>query len=112
MLDARLGGFAVRPARSTVGHFKIGAAQRGEDRFPSLHAGGVHVETAIEEAKDGIGATKSEIKSLRATIKALDKSVAEATAQRKAENEDFTELMAQDSAARELLGFAKNRLPR
>jgi len=68
------------------------------------------LETAIEEAKDGIGATKSEIKSLRATIKALDKSVAEATAQRKAENEDFTELMAQDSAARELLGFAKNRL--
>merc|ERR1711939_803558 len=42
--------------------------------------------------------------------KALDKSVAEATEQRKEENEDFTELMASDSAAKELLGFAKNRL--
>merc|ERR1712014_429573 len=32
------------------------------------------------------------------------------TEQRKEENEDFTELMASDSAAKELLGFAKNRL--
>merc|ERR1711924_548708 len=40
----------------------------------------------------------------------LDKSVAEATEQRKEENEDYTELMASDSAAKELLGFAKNRL--
>merc|ERR1712060_264136 len=30
--------------------------------------------------------------------------------QRQAENEDFTELIASDSAAKELLGFAKNRL--
>merc|ERR1711933_354529 len=43
-------------------------------------------------------------------IKALDKAVAQATEQRKEENEDFTELMASDSAAKELLGFAKNRL--
>merc|ERR1711939_851920 len=42
--------------------------------------------------------------------KALDKSVAEATEQRKEENEDFTTLMAQDTAAKELLGVAKNRL--
>jgi hypothetical protein len=42
-------------------------------------------------------------------IAALDKSVAEATEQRKEENEDFTELMASDSAAKELLGFAKSR---
>merc|ERR1719420_2031810 len=36
--------------------------------------------------------------------------VAEATEQRKEENEDFTELMAQDSAAKEVILFAKNRL--
>jgi len=41
---------------------------------------------------------------------ALDKSVAEATAQRKEENVEFKELMASDSAATQLLGFAKNRL--
>merc|ERR1711957_577985 len=40
----------------------------------------------------------------------LDESVAEATEQRKEENEDFTTLMAQDTAAKEILKFAKNRL--
>jgi hypothetical protein len=34
----------------------------------------------------------------------------EATEQRKEENEDFTELMSSNSAAKELLAFAKNRL--
>merc|ERR1719353_1393939 len=36
--------------------------------------------------------------------------VAEATEQRKEENEDYTELMAQDSAAKEVILFAKNRM--
>ena len=38
------------------------------------------------------------------------KEVAEATAQRKEENAAFQEMMASDSAAKELLGIAKNRL--
>jgi len=36
--------------------------------------------------------------------------VTAATEQRKEENDDFTQLMASDSAAKEILGFAKNRL--
>jgi len=68
------------------------------------------LETAIADAKEGIAATQADIEALGATIKALDKAVAEATEQRKEENEDFTELMASDSAAKEILGFAKNRL--
>merc|ERR1711907_862619 len=36
--------------------------------------------------------------------------VAEATEQRKEENEDYTALMASDAAAKELIEFAKNRL--
>jgi len=68
------------------------------------------LETAIDEAKDGIAAAKDQIAALAAGIKALDKSVADATEQRKEENEDFTALMASDSAAKEILGFAKNRL--
>merc|ERR1712072_726616 len=48
--------------------------------------------------------------ALQDSIKALDKAVADATEQRKEENEDFTELMASDSATKELLGFARNRL--
>merc|ERR1712217_847083 len=51
-----------------------------------------------------------EIAALNAAITALDKSVAEATEQRKNEHQDYKELMASDSAAKELLGFAKNRL--
>merc|ERR1711915_1001181 len=51
-----------------------------------------------------------EIAALDDSIKALDKSVAEATEQRKSEHEEYKELMASDTAAKELLGFAKNRL--
>merc|ERR1711939_549320 len=51
-----------------------------------------------------------EIKALQEGIAALDKSVAEASKQRKEENAEFTELMASDGAAKELLNFAKNRL--
>merc|ERR1719284_1897003 len=65
---------------------------------------------AIEKAKEAIATLTEEIAALEAGIKALDKSVAEATEQRKEENEDYTELMASDTAAKELLGFAKNRL--
>merc|ERR1711865_614759 len=67
-------------------------------------------EVAIEDAKETIKTTASEIEALAAGIKALDKSVAEASEQRKEENSDFTTLMAQDTAAKELLGVAKNRL--
>jgi len=68
------------------------------------------LETSISDAKDGIASSKEEIAALEKGIKALDKAVAEATEQRKEENEDFQSLMASDSAAKEILGFAKNRL--
>merc|ERR1719311_1417037 len=57
-----------------------------------------------------LATTIEDIKTLEEGIKNLDKSVQEATEQRKEEHEDFTELMANDNAAKELLGFAKNRL--
>merc|ERR1719291_1096796 len=64
----------------------------------------------IADTKEAIATLEDDIKALQATIKALDKAVAEATDQRKEENEDYTELMANDAAAKEVLGFAKNRL--
>merc|ERR1712032_1692970 len=67
-------------------------------------------ETAIESANDAIAKLAEEIAALKAGIKALDKMVVEATEQRKEENEDFKELMASDTAAKEPLKFAKNRL--
>jgi len=67
-------------------------------------------EKAIEKAKEAIATFTDEIKALEDGIKALDKSVAEATEQRQEENKDFTELMAGNSAAKQLLGMAKNRM--
>jgi chromosome segregation ATPase len=65
---------------------------------------------AIATTEDGIATTKEEIAALEAGIKSLDKAVADATEQRKEENEEFKDLMASDSAAKELIGIAKNRL--
>merc|ERR1712228_107645 len=59
---------------------------------------------------EAIATLTEEIAALIAGITALDKSVAEATANRRAEHEEFNELIASDSAAKEVLGFAKNRL--
>jgi chromosome segregation ATPase len=68
------------------------------------------LDATIADTKEAIATLEDDIKALQSSIKALDESVSEATAQRKEENEDYTELMASDSAAKELLGFAKNRL--
>merc|ERR1719158_851228 len=81
-----------------------------DDKKKSLERSISDLEKAIADSEEGIAATKDEIKALTKSIAALDKSVAEATEQRKEENEEFTELMANDSAAKELLQFAINRL--
>jgi chromosome segregation ATPase len=81
-----------------------------DDKKKVLEKSQSDLETAIVNSKDGIVSTKAEIEALDDGIKALDKSVAEATEQRKEENEDYTALMASDAAAKELIEFAKNRL--
>jgi len=81
-----------------------------DDKKKGLERSLADLETVIAETKEGIEANKADIKALEDGIKALDKSVQEATENRKEEHEDYTELMASDSAAKELLGFAKNRL--
>jgi len=81
-----------------------------DDKKKSLEHAVSDLETAIESANDAIAKLAEEIAALKAGIKALDKMVVEATEQRKEENEDFKELMASDTAAKELLKFAKNRL--
>merc|ERR1719242_2997145 len=57
-----------------------------------------------------IATLTEEIAALVDGIKALDKSVAEATEDRKAENVAYKELMAADTAAEQLLSMAGNRL--
>jgi len=65
---------------------------------------------ALATTEESISTLTDEIKALEAGIKELDKSVIAATEQRKDEHEEYKELMAADGAAKELLGFAKNRL--
>jgi len=81
-----------------------------DDKKKSLTKSISDLETAIIEAKDGIITLKDEIGALEDGVKTLDKQVAEQTEQRKEEHEDFSELMSSNAAAKELLGFAKNRL--
>merc|ERR1740138_1565344 len=63
-----------------------------------------------QKATAAIEKLTEEIAALVAGIKALDESVASATEQRKEENQEYKALMASDSAAKELLEIAKNRL--
>merc|ERR1711957_246491 len=83
---------------------------KSDDKKKELERSVSDLETAIADSSEGISALKDEIAALEAGIKALDKSVAEATEQRKEENAAFKELMASDSAAKEVLAFARNRL--
>merc|ERR1719446_1449568 len=81
-----------------------------DDKKKGLEHSVSDLETAIAKADETLAGLKDDIKSLNEGIKALEKSVAEATEQRKEENEEYTALMASNSAAKELLEFAKNRL--
>merc|ERR1719316_1882722 len=68
------------------------------------------VEKAIDEVKEELDVVTEEIKVLEDGIKALDKSVAEATQQRKEENAEYQSIMAGNTAAKDLILFAKNRM--
>jgi len=81
-----------------------------DDKKKGLEHDVADLETAIEDLKGAIAKLTEEIAALTAGIKELDTMVTEATEQRKEENTDFKELMASDTAAKELLKFAKNRL--
>merc|ERR1719428_524679 len=81
-----------------------------DDKKKSLEFTLEKTANSIDKTENGIAQATEDIATLIATIKALDESVAEATAQRKSENEEFKALMASDSAAKELLEIAKNRL--
>merc|ERR1719265_2531541 len=68
------------------------------------------LEKAIGEDKEMVATLTSEIEALTQGITDLDKDVAEATEQRKKENEEYVAELAANSAAVELIKFAKNRM--
>jgi len=81
-----------------------------EDKKKELERSVSVSETAISDLEGGISTLTDEIKAVKAGIKALDKSVAEATAMRKEESEEFHKLTTDNAAAKEILAWAKNRL--
>merc|ERR1719188_737228 len=83
---------------------------KAEDKLKGLNIKAADLEKAIDEAKGQVATLTDEIDQLTADIKQLDKDVAEATEVRKQEHADNTETVANDSAAKQLLEIAKNRL--
>merc|ERR1719506_3080083 len=65
---------------------------------------------SIEEMTATVSTLSSEIATLQDEIKALDKAVAEATEQRKAEHAAFLQSQAESQAATQLIEAAKNKL--
>lgn len=65
---------------------------------------------SIAEAKGTITATAEEIAALGQSIQDMDKQVTQATETRKAEHEEFVNLLASNNGAKGLLEMAKHRL--
>merc|ERR1740117_692145 len=65
---------------------------------------------AIADMKERSATLAEEIEALEDGIKSLDKQVAEATDDRKAEHEENVATLASDNAAKELIGMATNRM--
>merc|ERR1719324_1730761 len=83
---------------------------KAEDKHKELNLDISDLEKAIEDGKEQISALAAQIAALEKGIKDLDKSVSEATETRKEEHDTFVETLAANNAAKDLLGFAKNRL--
>mmetsp|Transcript_109177 Transcript_109177/g.198932 ORF Transcript_109177/g.198932 Transcript_109177/m.198932 type:complete len:734 (+) Transcript_109177:108-2309(+) len=81
-----------------------------DDKKKALEGDISALSATIEKEKDSIAALAEEIKALEAGIVALDSAVAEATEQRKDEHTEFEALMVADSASKDVLAWAKNRL--
>merc|ERR1719480_90044 len=81
-----------------------------DDTKKALERKLTQLSDAISDAESSIAQLAADMKALEEGIVALDKAVAEATEQRRQENADYKDLIASDSAAKQLLGLAKNRL--
>eukprot|EP00811_Abedinium_folium_P017490 NODE_2641_length_2174_cov_8.311676.p1 GENE.NODE_2641_length_2174_cov_8.311676~~NODE_2641_length_2174_cov_8.311676.p1 ORF type:complete len:685 (+),score=266.96 NODE_2641_length_2174_cov_8.311676:73-2127(+) len=81
-----------------------------DDEKKSFERATSDLQAITEEAKQTLDTTMEDITALEHGIAALDKSVKDATETRKQEHADYTDLMASNSAAEELINFAKNRL--
>merc|ERR1719335_203940 len=90
--------------------FCIAELDKAEDDKKALERAIADLEAEIAEMTDAIATTTSEMDALKQGLEALDKSVAEATEQRKDEHAEYTSTAAANQAAVELIGMAKNRM--
>jgi len=81
-----------------------------EDKVKELELSVSDLAKAVANAKETIATLAEELAGLADGITALDKQVAEATEQRKSEHAESVEVLTGDNAAKELIGFAKNRM--
>merc|ERR1712008_591556 len=81
-----------------------------EDEKKSLERKVDDLAKAQDEGKDTLATLGDEIEALSDGIKALDKQVAEATENRKEENAEYKEDMANNVAAKKIMEMAKKRL--
>lgn len=81
-----------------------------EDEKKGLERTENDLKKVIEDEEETVATLVEEIKALEEGISALDKSVGEATKNRQAENAVYTEELAANQAALEILGIAKNRM--
>merc|ERR1719189_737232 len=88
----------------------VAGFDKSDDKKKTLENAISDSETAISDMSGAIAELTEQIAQLEAGVKALDKAVSEATSLRQGENADFKQLVSDDSAAKGLLLFAKNRL--
>merc|ERR1719272_1019279 len=81
-----------------------------DDKKKALERSISDLEKFLAEAKEGVETLTNEIAALHDGILKLDREVAGATEQRKAEHEDFVATTAGNNAAMGLIEMAKNRM--
>jgi septal ring factor EnvC (AmiA/AmiB activator) len=86
------------------------AFDRTDDEQKALVQTIKDLEKAIEDAEERIATLTEEIAALTKGVKDLDGQVKDATENRQEENAVYTETMANNNAAKELIGIAKNRM--
>merc|ERR1719506_3050435 len=83
---------------------------KAEDDLKVLETTISDLEKSLADGKEEIATLTDEIAALTKGLSELDKQVEEAMVNRKEENEDYESLMANDAAALEIIGMAKNRM--
>merc|ERR1719502_2572054 len=83
---------------------------KAEDDMKQLDVTISDLEKSIEDSKEEIATLTDEIAALTEGLKQLDKDVAEQMDIRKEEHDDYVTTMAANTAAKELIEFAKNRM--